>query len=54
MKTLEEIEQETLKSFDELVGTLDKAAYKEVLEMLIGSLEARLDCVKEEISEEEK
>lgn len=49
MDNLQEIKDRVMELFDREVATLSKTDYREVLEETISGLEARLECVKEEM-----
>ena len=47
----DEIKEDVLRLFDERVSQLSQFDYKELLDELIGDLEARLQCIKEELAD---
>ena len=51
---LDQIRQDTMDVFDRAVRSLGQEEYRDVLEELISDLEARLECVKEELKDAEE
>lgn len=52
MSKVLDIVSSTASSFDSKVQDLSKSEYKEALQELIANLESRLDCVNEELEDE--
>jgi hypothetical protein len=52
--SIETIKDDTMKEFDSHVSDLPRDEYKDLLEEMISEFEARLDCIKEEIENEEE
>jgi len=52
MGQVSEVRDAVMQLFDSKVSDFSRDKYKEVLEETISDLEARLECVKEEMAEE--
>ena len=53
MKTTDEIKEDVMALFDREVRNLPNSVYRDILEEMICDLEAKLDCIREELGEDE-